>query len=344
MRAPDTWRILQLWSKPLLCRVVEMCPCWDVGMFLLHIQEHGWLSWQHSQCGKTIWVVSQWLLQGLFQKLPHLTCECRPWHCSCGTCSVGSNVRGAEPGIYLDGEIHWHIHLPFRKLCQVFLQTMWWVVVFCEVLRRAWYHLQTLTSGCSWSLVHRWQTSWTISVPGQTPGNSLRTLHQFDCSPCTDTFCRRSSRMPLSKLRPCPLFKNFLFVSGDADVVRCRIPSRNRGRWHQRVCCASRPLQMFNASNKCNISDVMTISYLKTVLHIRVMISLILYTYTYIYSFLTMSISRYNNNIELLINCSCPFFCGRFGLIAGLIQEYISFTTFSETPGLIGPYINVINL
>ena len=35
--------------------------------------------------------------------------------------------------------------------------------------------------------------------------------------------------MPLSKLRPCPLFQNFLLVSGDADVVRCRMPSRNRG-------------------------------------------------------------------------------------------------------------------
>ena len=48
-------------------------------------------------------VVGQWLLQGLFQKLLHLTCECCHWYCSCGYCSVASNVRGAEHGIYLDG-------------------------------------------------------------------------------------------------------------------------------------------------------------------------------------------------------------------------------------------------
>ena len=38
--------------------------------------------------------------------------------------------------------------------------------------------------------------------------------------------------MPLSKLRPCPLFQfqNCLLVSGNADVILCRIPSRNRGR------------------------------------------------------------------------------------------------------------------
>ena len=45
------------------------------------------------------------LLQGLFQKLPHLTCECCPWHCSCGKCSVGSTVRGVDHGIYLDGNL-----------------------------------------------------------------------------------------------------------------------------------------------------------------------------------------------------------------------------------------------
>ena len=48
-------------------------------------------------------VVGQWLLQGLFQMLPHLTCACRHWHCSCGKCSAGSTVRGAEHDIYLDG-------------------------------------------------------------------------------------------------------------------------------------------------------------------------------------------------------------------------------------------------
>ena len=36
--------------------------------------------------------------------------------------------------------------------------------------------------------------------------------------------------MPLSKLRPCPLFQNVLLVSKDADLVQCRMPSRNRGR------------------------------------------------------------------------------------------------------------------
>ena len=35
--------------------------------------------------------------------LLHITCECFHCHCSCGKCSVGSNVRGAEHGIYLDG-------------------------------------------------------------------------------------------------------------------------------------------------------------------------------------------------------------------------------------------------
>ena len=95
---------------------------------------------------------SQWLLQGLFQKLPHLTCECCPWHCS-----WGSTARDAERGIYLDGNSLASSFTIPEALSGLPANN---VVSCCHlwVLRRAWYHLQTLTSGCSWSLVHRWQT------------------------------------------------------------------------------------------------------------------------------------------------------------------------------------------
>ena len=154
-------------------------------------------------------------------------------------------MSGMQNMAFIWMEIHLRLCWPFLKLCQVFQQRMWWVVI-CEccvelgVICKHWHQV-----------VHDPGISLTNIVnnigPGQTPGE-FRLVH------CTSLIVLHVPSvagllgMPLSKLRPCPLFQNSLLVSEDADVVRCRMPSHNRGIWHQRVCCAS--LQMFNVSNK----------------------------------------------------------------------------------------------
>ena len=67
---------------------------------------------------------------------------------ACGKCSAGSTVRGAEHGIYQDGDSLASSMTITEALSGLPGEN---VVRCCHlrVLHIAWCHLQTLTSGCS---------------------------------------------------------------------------------------------------------------------------------------------------------------------------------------------------